>query len=197
MAVRSLSASNVVGEMSFGIPIRMYRGYVKIWRKIVDSPIFQDVNACHLFLYLLTQAYWNPETNRKIILHKEEITLKPGQVTIGRYEAARRTGLNASTLRNALTRLRTNYRICDSKSDNKKTLVTILNWDTYQSYTQEGGQVTGQQKDNERTLFKNVSIKRINNCSVSKKTKNETLEKVKLWKQQQEMERGSNMDTLQ
>ena len=130
--------------MSF-LGFEMEYGYVKIWRKLLQSPIFLDPNANHLFIYLLLEAQWTE--GKSVYFKGKQVVLKPGQLTMGRHEVARKTGLTASTVRNCLKRLRDKYAILDYEADSKWTMVTIMKWGLYQKDISKEDRL----EDNERT----------------------------------------------
>lgn len=170
---RSLSArsshparvSPVPGDFGGVIGIDMHRGYFKVWRKLEDSPVYYDTPAFRVFFDLLIRANWRE--CRKVLFRGEQISLYPGQLTIGRHELSSRIDLSPSSTYRALKKLKDLYKIIDVKSDSKWTLVTILNWDRYQNGYVDSEQqpdsmrtATGQQPDTLKE-YKHLNIKRI------------------------------------
>ena len=109
----------------------MERGYVKLWRKTLDSGLLQNATAWQVFGYLLLNA-----THKRTRLLKDTtpVTLEPGQVLSGRKKIAQECKLSEKNVRTAL-KLLVNLQIVAIKPTNKYSIITFINWDTYQ---QEG-----------------------------------------------------------
>ncbi len=88
-----------------------------------------------LFQYLLLRASWKDR------LYKG-VQLKRGQLCTGRKALAKETGQKEISLYRRLEWLHKNSYII-KKSNNKMTIVTICNYDTYQD-----GRTTSEQQDN-------------------------------------------------
>jgi hypothetical protein len=106
----------------------MNGGWIKLYRKSLDSGLLKKHNAWVLFCYCLLKA---THKKRKAIVGRQEITLFPGQFVFGRRVAAREAGLSERQIRTALTLL-INLKILTNKTTNKYSIITIVNWDSYQ-----------------------------------------------------------------
>lgn len=137
-----VSPCSVGRVLNFFPGLSMHRNWLKLWRKTEDSAVFKDTNAWHVFCYLLLKAQWKKD-KYSCSFEGEQIYLQRGEVVIGRYLMAKALQMPPSTVRNSLTRLFQKYRIISLKTDNKRTIVTLLNWDTYQNEESK--------QDNERT----------------------------------------------
>lgn len=105
----------------------MTRGYVKVWRKIKESPWYKKPNVSHLAQHLIREA--NHDSQR-LFLNSEIIELNRGQIITGRKELSRETGLTEQEIRTAINSLIK----CDfltSKSTNRFTIITICNYEQY------------------------------------------------------------------
>jgi len=111
-------------------------------------------------------------THQKIelMVGMTKLILEPGQFVYGRHVASDETGLKPSTIRNCMEWLKNNESL-DIKSDNKKSVVTVINWGLYQSGEDEVDskkdnnlKTTGQQQDtnknnkNKKNIKNNISI---------------------------------------
>jgi len=137
------------GALSFFPGVSMHRQWLKLWRKAEDSAVFTDSPAFHIFIYLLLQAQYRKE-RYSCMFEGHQIYLERGECVIGRYKVAKATGIAPSTVRNALQRLEKCYHIISTKTDNKRTIVSLLNWDTYQNteLKEDNGRTSsGQQVD--------------------------------------------------
>lgn len=100
-------------------------GYVRAWRSLVDWEWYKDTNTKCLFLHLLltanhAEARW------------EGIPIKPGQLITSSSSLAKAIGLSRQNVRTSLTKLKSTSEIT-IKSTNQYILVTIVNWEFYQS----------------------------------------------------------------
>lgn len=140
------------GVLFLGLSV--HRGYLLLWRKAEDSAVFRDTAAWHVFSYLLIKAQWQNE-KYSCIYRGQHIYLKRGQVVTGRHQIANALNMPPSTVRNAITRLKLVYNIINVKSDNKRTIITLLNWGIYQNNEKKednGTTSEGQQKDTNQPL---------------------------------------------
>ena len=134
--------------------------WVKLYEKLIHSSVFQDSYATHLFIYLLLSAQWQSGIY-KTIFRGSIRALNAGQLVTGRSKIASLLRISPSNVRNALVRLRGIHKIVDYESDNKRTIITILNWDTYQneisgkdSASDNKRTTKGQQKDTNQEGYK-------------------------------------------
>ena len=114
----------------------MNRGYIRLWRKTLDSGLLQQRNVWILFSYCLLKATYK---TRKVIHGGREILLEPGQFIFGRRVAAEETGLTEREIRTALASLIA-LKILTSKTTNKFSIISIVNWAIYQSPEDENDQ---------------------------------------------------------
>ena len=118
----------------------MQRGYVKLWRKALDSGLLQNGPAWQLFGYLLLRATHKP---RRIIVGGVVCELVPGEAVFGRSKAAADLGLSEQQIRTALNLLK-KMEIATSRSTNKFTVVLLVNWHNYQDEQPAANQQTNQ-----------------------------------------------------
>ena len=99
-------------------------GYVKLFRKMVDWEWYGDPNTKAVFLHLLLTANYKRTRYRGV-------TLKPGQTVIGRRALAKTLGMSEQNVRTSLNHLKSTHEIT-IKATNKFSVVTIVNWESYQ-----------------------------------------------------------------
>jgi uncharacterized phage protein (TIGR02220 family) len=126
-------------------------GWIKLHRRVLDHEVFQDPVLLKVFCWCLLRAAhkvtsFPVRTGRGITT----ITLHPGQLIFGRHESARSLGLSPSTTRRKIERL-VILEILTLKTDTHFSIITIVNWNSYQSDESEEGQACGQAKDRQRT----------------------------------------------
>lgn len=118
----------------------MRQGYIRLYRKSLDSGLIRSHNAWILFTYCLLKA---THQEYKAVVGNQEILLQPGQFIFGRRMAAEETGLTERQIRTALQSL-INLKILTSKTTNKFSIITIINWDIYQAPEPENDQQNDQ-----------------------------------------------------
>lgn len=101
-------------------------GWIKIFRKLQDWQWYSDSQMVHLFIHLLLEAnhedrFW------------KGIQVKRGQLIYGRKATSETLGISEQSLRTCIERLKSTNEIT-SKSTNRFSLVTIVNYEDYQSY---------------------------------------------------------------
>jgi hypothetical protein len=131
-------------------------GWIKIHRTEMEKAVFTSNNAnlWKVWSWCLMKA---THTKHKIFFDGEEIELLPGQFISGRFAGAEECHMKPSTFRNQIERLR-KLKYLDSKSDNKKTIFTVVNWALLQSQEETRTAkrtASGQQVD----TYKNERIK--------------------------------------
>lgn len=123
----------------------MERGYVKLWRKTLDSGLIQHPTALQVFTYLLLKTTHKPYRQ---IVGSTAIDLRPGQVVTGRKTISQECKLSEQNVRTAL-KLLENLEILTIKPTNKYSVVSFVNWDTYQQ-EQSSNQPTNQPTSNQQ-----------------------------------------------
>lgn len=106
----------------------MERGYIKLWRKTLDSGILQHPAAWQLFGYLLLKTSHRPHRQ---IIGGAVFDLAPGQVVFGRHKAAADLCLSEKQVRTALDMLK-KLEIVACEASNRCTIVSFVNWHRYQ-----------------------------------------------------------------
>lgn len=104
-------------------------GWIKMFRKSIDSAVFCNANLWQVWCYCLMRA--NHESNHKFLWNGEEKTLQPGQFITGRFKGAKDCKMSPSTFRDQLAKLQ-KLKNLDITSDNKNSIITIVKWTSYQ-----------------------------------------------------------------
>jgi hypothetical protein len=132
----------------------MTNGWIKLHRKLIENPIFLNAELLQLFIYCIMKA--NHE-EKEIIFNGELLKIKRGQFVTGRIALGKEIKQKPTTAYKRLKILE-NLRICDIQSNNRFSLVTLVNYDLYQSKdldcdSQSNNSVTTreQQRDNSVT----------------------------------------------
>ena len=136
-------------------------GWLKLYRSILDSAVFQDAEVLKVWIWLLCNVAFEQHDT---ICYGKVINLKPGQIATGRKKIAQCTDLNENKVYRALNALKSLGNI-EIKSTNKYSIITVVNWDKYQgenskrtaSEQQTNSKTTAeeQQDNSKRTQHKN------------------------------------------
>lgn len=84
----------------------------------------------------------------------QEVTLTPGQFIFGRIKAAKETNLSEKKIRTCLDKLK-NMQNLTIKTASKYSIITIVNWEEYQSETAIKSASKGPAKGQQRATNKN------------------------------------------
>ena len=120
-------------------------GWLKLYRSILDSAVFQDAEILKVWVWLLCNVAFEQHDT---ICYGKVIHLKPGQIATGRKKIAQCTDLNENKVYRALNALKSLGNI-EIKATNKYSIITVVNWDKYQE--ENGKRTTGEQQNNNRT----------------------------------------------
>jgi hypothetical protein len=118
-------------------------GWIKTHRDLLEHPRASDPNWLALWMRLLCMA---THREKKVIFNGKLITLKPGQLISTRAELSSTSGISDSTVHRLLFLMESEQQI-EQQTTTVSRLVTIVNWDKYQSTEQPFGQPV----NNERT----------------------------------------------
>ncbi|MFA8439327.1 DnaD domain-containing protein [Pueribacillus sp. YX66] len=126
------------------------KGWIKLHRKLLNNPVFQDPYLLKLWMYCLLKA---SHKEHKQLVGKEIVTLQEGQFIWGRNEAANELnhGTRPKEQKSPSTwerylKLLEELEMLNRKTNNKCTVITIVNWRVYQDYDDENEQQSEQQR---------------------------------------------------
>jgi hypothetical protein len=123
----------------------MNRGWVSLWRKLQDNPVFQKPELLKVFIWCLLKA---THAESRVLIDCQEIKLQPGQFIYGRKKAAKELSMAESSVRNYIDFLagerdhvgRHEDRELDIFSRSNYSIITLRNWNKYQKSGQQSGQ---------------------------------------------------------
>ena len=110
----------------------MDEGFVKLYRKLLHSPIMLDAEALQVFIYFLLRARHQRGPAR---MNGKTIMLEPGQLITGRFVLAESLGLTPSKVRRILSVLKNNDQI-SQQVNAKFSIISVTNWSEYQGSNQ-------------------------------------------------------------
>lgn len=109
-------------------------GWIKAHRAMLDNPIvLKDAEHFAVWMWLLMNA---THDDRDVWFVKERKTLKAGQLVTGRKKIAEALKISESKVQRILSLFEKEGQI-EQVTTNKNRLITIINWNTYQSSEDE------------------------------------------------------------
>jgi len=141
----------------------MHRGYIKLYRKILDNPLVRkDSDYLSLRIYLLlTATFWWSD----VIFLGKRIHLDPGQLVTGRKRISKELKISESKIQRILKHFQEDQQI-EQQMSNGGRVITIINWELYQGVYETEDNMNNQWTINEH--WTNIIIE-------SKKIKNEKI----------------------
>src|SRR6056297_2713976 len=119
----------------------MQRGYVKLWRKSLDSGLIQNHKLWAFWTWCLMKA---THKKTKQMVGMQVVDLEPGQFVFGRKAAAKELKISEQTIRTCVQKLKTLQNLT-IHATNKFSVISIINWEAYQQEDQQTNQQTNQQ----------------------------------------------------
>lgn len=139
----------------------MNEGWIKVHRKILDNPVvMKDADYFIVWMYLLLNA---SHKDYSVIFKGNRITLHAGQLITGRLKISEKTGVESHKVYRIIEALKNEQQI-EQQTSSKNSLITILNWEMYQSSEQQ----IEQQVSNKRATSEHKQEYK-NNKNVKKK----------------------------
>ena len=132
-------------------------GWIKLHRKITDSAVFDNEKILKVFIYCLTSA---SHKDHDQLVGNQIVHLKPGQFIFGRKAWSERLKIKERTLYDYMKTLES-LQIININSNNKFSVVTVVNWGVYQLQDESNQQqtnnkpTTNQQQTNTNKNVKN------------------------------------------
>lgn len=147
-------------------------GYIKLYRKLLESPVFQNDKALKIWIWCLCKA-----THKDIeqLVGRQIVKLEIGQFIFGRKKASEELKIKERTLYDYL-KLLEELSMISIKSNNKFSVVTIEKWSEYQVEEIKNQQqinnktTTNAQQTHTNKNVKNIYINLINKYKEQPKT---------------------------
>jgi len=138
-------------------------GWIKLWRKIAQSPVFNNPNTLKIWIWCLVKA---THQEMKIEWGGKEYALKNGEFVFGREIAAKELEMKRSTLWDNLKKL-AKWQNLDIRSDRWGSIISICKWDKYQGKSDS-------ESDNDPTATRqppdtNKNVKNVKNNTIPTK----------------------------
>ena len=108
-------------------------GFISLHRALLDSMIFSSQTGLKIWIWLLLKASFKKRyVPLKIGKGETTVTIERGQLLFGRYKAEEELCIDGSTIYRWIKKLEENEMIL-IQSNNQYSIITICNYDTYQS----------------------------------------------------------------
>lgn len=124
----------------------MKRGYIKLWRKSLDGGLLQNPKLWAFWSWCLLKASHKKHTQ---LVGFREVELEAGQFVFGRKKAAKELKMSERCIRTCLDNLKKTEKAI-IKTTNKFSIITVVNWSTYQDKNTINDLQTDQQPTNRR-----------------------------------------------
>lgn len=103
-------------------------GWIKLHRQLLESAIFKNERLLKEWIWCLLKA---SHKKCEIMVGNQLVSIEEGQFIFGRKDAANELGVNENTLYKDMKNLE-KLKMCNIKSNNKFSIVTIEKWSFYQ-----------------------------------------------------------------
>lgn len=130
-------------------------GWVKLYRSVVEKGWLTNHKLWVFWCYCLLKATHKETT---AILGYQQVKLMPGQFVFGRRKASKETKLSEQEIRTAVATLKTNQNLT-IKSTNKYSIISIVNWSTYQEAVSQNDHQINQQLTNNQPHTRSKEVK--------------------------------------
>ncbi len=121
----------------------MNTGWIKLHRKILEEGWLKNQKLLPVLLYCLLKA---SHTHHSFTVGNQKVKLKPGQFVFGRKSAAIELGMSEGSIIRRMENLK-KMEIVITEPNNKFTLVTVCNWEIYQSDKSSNRSVTDHKQE--------------------------------------------------
>ena len=130
--------------------------YIKLFRKLLNSPIFENEKALKIWIWCLLKA---THTEREQLVGRQIVQLKKGQFIFGRKKASEELKMKERTLYDYL-KLLEELSMIRINSNNKFSVITVEKWEEYQV---EELKNNNEDTTNARQTHTNKNVKNIKN----------------------------------
>ena len=139
-------------------------GYIKLFRRLTAWEWYKESPMVHLLVHLIMMANRQPGRWKGVELQR-------GQLITGRHALSLQTGITERTCRTCLERLKTTREIA-IETTNRYTLITLLNYDTYQDRNDRNDHA-GDQTDDKQTTSDRPQTRKEEDKEEEKRVKRE------------------------
>lgn len=137
--------------------------YIKLFRKILKSPIWDNEKALKIWIWCLLKA---THTERRQLVGQQVVDLEKGQFIFGRKKASEELKMTESTIYKYI-KLLEELEMLTVNSNNKFSVVSIAKWENYQveELKNNNKETTKEQQSNTNKNVKNIYLYLFNKYS--------------------------------
>lgn len=133
-------------------------GFITLHRKLLTSSVFDDAELLKMWVWCLLRAN---HKDTEAVHANQIISLKRGQFVTGRFTASQELNITPQKLRSRLEIL-VRLRQIGIKSTNKYSIITVVNYDFYQTNEKD---LTNKQPTNNQQITTDNNVNNENNIS--------------------------------
>jgi len=138
------------------------KGFIKLYRSVLEWEWFNDVNAFRLFMYCLLKANYTDTAWRGIDIERGSFVTSTKKLSVA-------TGLSVQQTRTSLNKLISTGELTN-KSHSKYSIITINNYDEYQENNKQiNKRTTNNQQTDNKQITTDKEIKKETNKEVKNK----------------------------
>lgn len=132
------------------------KSYIKLFRKLLNSPIFENEKALKIWIWCLLKA---THKERVQLVGQQEINLQKGQFVFGRKKASEELKMTESTIYKYI-KLLEKLQMISINSNNKFSVITVEKWEEYQieELKDNNKATTKEQQSNTNKNVKNIYL---------------------------------------
>jgi hypothetical protein len=139
-------------------------GYVKLYRKLLTSPTFDNPAMLKVFIWCLLKA---TRQEREQVVGLQIAHLVPGQFIFGRVKDAEELKMHPSSLYRIIQRLEMLGNL-NINSNSKFSVITVANWELYQDeYENLNINSNSKRTTDEQQMNTNKKVKKVENSITS------------------------------
>ena len=148
------------------------KSYIKLFRKLLNSPIFENEKALKIWIWCLLKA---THKEREQLVGQQIVKLKKGDFVFGRKQAAEELKMTESTIYKYI-KLLEKLQMISIKSNNKFSVVSIEKWEDYQIEELKSNNkvATEEQQSNTNKNVKNIYLYLLNKYKAEIEKENES-----------------------
>lgn len=149
--------------------------YIKLFRKILKSPIWDNEKALKIWLWCLLKA---THIERTQLVGQRKVNLEKGQLIFGRKKASEELNMTESTIYKYI-KLLEELQMIDIESNTKFSIITIKKWEEYQIEE-----------------LKQNSNNKITGCNLTNTINTEEIETAKITAKEQQSNTNKNVKNI-
>jgi hypothetical protein len=122
-------------------------GWIKLHRSLLDSQAFKNEGLLKVWIWCLLKANHSMAwVSVQVGSGSTEVSVNPGQFIFGRHTAAKELHMKPSTVMDRVKKL-SNMQNINIQSDTHYSIISIVNFDSYQRFEKDSDSQTDSQTD--------------------------------------------------